>query len=648
MKKTFPRPKSWPFITGLSSIVLSLVLFLFPFSHKPDGLCLLHFSISVIYGIYLFIVYRRHKNDTHYFGMACWLVLCLISCYALNREMNILNTPTLWFGILQAIAGASLLSYAWISYLPQWGRQVLLFIAGISLMVFLYLACYLLPLYGISVAIFFVLGISLHTFVPLCCCIFIYYMLRKTATTWRLAASFFSGAGVVLLLCIAHIIWWNQETKSMNLAYQRTLVKSGNMLPPWMSVSQQLPQNLLTKRILETDLVYEVPDLSNGYSFWEMPHRSYDEPLQHDPLIMMSSLFSGPLSIPEDDRISMLESLYNKRHAAQERLWSGKGLQTTFVNTAVQLWPALHLAYTEMNVSVRNNQRYSWSAGEAIYTFHVPEGGVATSLSLWIDGKESKGILTSKEKADSAYKTIVNVERRDPSVVHWQEGNTVTVRVFPVAANSERMFKIGISSPLPVHGQELSYTPIYFEGPSAWQAHEDVSISLQQDAPHFTPPAGFSQTCPQQFKRSGRYLDDWTCTFNAPPLDERGFVFNDNLYTLKPLPGNAEAVVTKTVYLDINASWSQAECEQVFELVKDRPVFVSPGNEEPLKRITAQNKSALFGQLRRNHFSLFPFYEIPDAATALVVTKNDGITPSLKDLQHAGLLNRVCLLITTY
>jgi XrtN system VIT domain protein len=78
----------------------------------------------------------------------------------------------------------------------------------------------------------------------------------------------------------------------------------------------------------------------------------------------------------------------------------------------------------------------------------MPEGAVVTSLSLWINGNEEKAILTTKEKADSAYKTIVGAERRDPSVVHWQEGNSVSVRVFPVLPGESRKFKIGITAPL--------------------------------------------------------------------------------------------------------------------------------------------------------------------------------------------------------
>ena len=78
----------------------------------------------------------------------------------------------------------------------------------------------------------------------------------------------------------------------------------------------------------------------------------------------------------------------------------------------------------------------------------LPEGATVSSLSLWIGNHEAKGVFTSRHKADSAYREIVGYQHRDPSVVHWQEGNKVVVRVFPIDPNTPRRFKIGITAPL--------------------------------------------------------------------------------------------------------------------------------------------------------------------------------------------------------
>ena len=54
---------------------------------------------------------------------------------------------------------------------------------------------------------------------------------------------------------------------------------------------------------------------------------------------------------------------------------------------------------------------------EAIYSFQLPEGSVATSLSLWVNGIERKGVLTTKEKAKEAEKasTSNQVNNTKPS-----------------------------------------------------------------------------------------------------------------------------------------------------------------------------------------------------------------------------------------
>ena len=76
----------------------------------------------------------------------------------------------------------------------------------------------------------------------------------------------------------------------------------------------------------------------------------------------------------------MLESQYDSRHQAEERLWQGESLTTTYVNTQVRIWPQYALSFTEKTMVVFNDGKGSgrFSQGEAIYTFHLPEGGVVS------------------------------------------------------------------------------------------------------------------------------------------------------------------------------------------------------------------------------------------------------------------------------
>ena len=178
---------------------------------------------------------------------------------------------------------------------------------------------------------------------------------------------------------------------------------------------------------MKSSLVYDVPTWS-GDGFFSMPRRSLGEVQKvHDPLVVVASLFSPRLLLTEEDQLQVLKTQFDARHHTEERLWSGRDLTTDHIVTNVRLWPAHHLAYSETVVTVFNHGEQMWGTGqeEAIYTFHLPEGGTVTSLSLWIGGREEKAVLTTKGKADSAYREIVGVEHRDPSVEHRPRGGPV-------------------------------------------------------------------------------------------------------------------------------------------------------------------------------------------------------------------------------
>jgi hypothetical protein len=65
------------------------------------------------------------------------------------------------------IAGTNYLAFSFLSYIPAWLRHVMSFVLAVSTVVFVYLSIYLVPMYMLSMAASLVLGVSLHTFVPL-------------------------------------------------------------------------------------------------------------------------------------------------------------------------------------------------------------------------------------------------------------------------------------------------------------------------------------------------------------------------------------------------------------------------------------------------------------------------------------------------
>ena len=405
-------------------------------------------------------------------------------------------------------------------------------------------------------------------------------------------------------------------------------------------VSQKIPRNNMSEKMLKAGLVYSVPASETFNFFWGIPGRNFGEERKHDPLVMMAAFCAGIPSMETGDRVKVLESMYGMRHQAQERLWSGDHLHTSFVNTEIKVWPNCNMAYTEKTLTVTNNElpRVWNRQEEAIYTFYLPEGAVVSSLSLWVNGQEEKGILTTKALADSAYKAIVGVERRDPSVVHWQEGNRVSVRVFPVISGESRMFKIGITAPLERVDGKLRYENIYFKGPAFDGATENILIDFEQPGTDCKIPASFvSMPNSQTYKKQGSYSSEWSMQFNDPGLSACSFSFGGNTYSLLPYHKKLSPAGLSDVYLDANEAWTKEEYYKVLEYSKGKNVFVY--FNEKIK-VDDSNKEMLWDKLKGQQFGLFPLYEIANPAQSLIITKTTAFSPNLDDLRESGFMQK--------
>jgi XrtN system VIT domain protein len=334
-----------------------------------------------------------------------------------------------------------------------------------------------------------------------------------------------------------------------------------------------------------------------------------------------------------------LDPKFDLRHNTQERLWNGDHLLTTGVITNANIWSSQHLAYTEQIITVANNGHDTWSPEEeAIYTFRLPEGSAVTSLSLWIDGRESKAILTTRAKADSAYKTIVGNERRDPSVVHWAEGNRVSVRVFPVMPGSNRVFKIGVTTPLIAQNGKLVYKPIQFEGPNAYAALSTTQLSIDGQLAGQAGLADFSKDERGRYKREGAYDGSWQLSFDAPPLKGEAFSFNGNTYTLQPYVPERIPTTTERIYLDLNKSWTKAEFDAVCQMAKGKQLFACTADLIPL---TDDNRDIVFKTASTFDFSLFPLFQIEKPETAMLISKSTAQSPNVKDLTGSAFAEKL-------
>ena len=635
------RDKTW--LIGIMFIIVSLLFFCIPFFTsvaRPDDMNLFipNFLLAAIYFFIILFGGRLKQGREGLHPFFLFLILFFISAWSLNREMSVFEDSVNWFSTLQVVLCLNYIVFAFFNSLSRIVKYFLCFILGIAMITFLYLSFYLMPLYAISIAASPLLGISLHSFVP---AMFVIYTLilmnRVSLENKKYWLGFISGSGTVIVIVMVYLLQWAGVTHTINNAYRKATVADSEGLPEWVSVAQKIPSGWMTEKVIKADLVYSVPSEYSEFTFFRLPSRNFGEERKHDPLVMIAAFFAGKSNLSFEQRISILESMFDSRHQAQDRLWAGKNLYTEEVKTTAQIWPQFSVAYTEKLVTVtnaalrsRNNQE------EGIYTFHMPEGSVVTALSLWIEGKEEKGILTTKEKADEAYKTIVGYESRDPSVVHWQEGNTVSVRVFPVMSGGSRKFKIGITSPIRNHKGKLIYENIYFDGPDPSSAKEEVEIKFEHSPKNFILPAVFTTESSNSFKRSGKYNPNWSIEFGIENISTGSFSFNGKIYSVRPYQKQRSPINITNVYLDINSSWTKDEFGYVLELLKNKNVFVY---DNGLIEVSTMNRDQLFEKISKAHFSLFPFFKIPEVTNSLVITKSTTISPNADDLNDSRFMN---------
>lgn len=634
------------FSTGIILIALSLFFFCVPLLVNTDGdgnmgFFFIHFLFAAGYLFMLGIkrLLRKEGHRRQYSFLL--LILFLISAYALNRELIVFATSPTWFCIVLIVLCTNYIASIFYHQLPRWSKYSILFLSGVGAIVFIYLSVYLLPLYLFGAVAMLALGISVHTFVPLAFSICTFLLANDLAAhSRRHWGAFWCGVASTLLIVIGYCVAWQMNVKAINRAYTTAIAKGNDQLPAWVQTAQHINGNTITEKILKTDLVYITPRWDNN-GLWNMPQRSFGEAQQvHDPLVVTAQFFSGNIHINNDDKINILKSLFNGRHQTEERLWTGIDLRTEHVISNIRLWPENRLAYTEKIITVFNNNPSRWQEQqEAIYTFQLPEGGVVTSLSLWINGKEEKGVLTTKEKADSAYKAIVGVEYpRDPSVVHWKEGNRVSVRVFPVVSKNNRIFKIGITAPMRVCKDQLIYDNITFDGPDASSAEESITLSLSKTANPSPQPASFQSDNGNTFTRSGSYQPEWSFSVADEGLAPQLFHFNGYNYFVKPYSAHTVPVQLTDVYLDINSAWTKADFEAAWQAAKGKNIWVYDAD---MILLTDKNQHELFKKLTAKRFSLFPVYHIGNAESAILISKNGTINPNLSDLEGSDFLKDI-------
>lgn len=624
-------------LSGIVSILISAAVFVISGFLREDAaffLFILCYGFSAIFAL-LFLykiafLYKRKAGQAKIEYTALVLVLWFISAFSLNRVMNIFNSSGTWLSVYICIACLAMVLSTIQEAFGLFAKHILTFLLAASSLLFIYYAIYLIPFYALSALAAIFLGLSIHSFIPLFLAIisisFLVIFVKKIPV---LKYSIAAGFTIPILIAAWFTFEWSQLNKSVSLSQNHNSLNE-SPLPEWAVIAAQLPKSLITEKYLKADLVYTSPNENRNW-FWGDVRSSFAEPKKHDPLIVFASLWSGKPNLSDENRIKILKSIYDSRHLAEERLWFGDDLETQSVTSNIKVYPEYRMAYTEKTLSIRNNSQRPWSMNqEAIYTFHLPEGSVISSLSLWINGIEEKARLTTKGKADSAYKTIVGVESRDPSVVHWQEGNTVSVRVFPCTSEENRKFKIGISSPLKKENNQLIYENTWFDGPTAKNAEESVQLDFSVSPKELDTDFNLQKN--GKYTSDRQYKDKWTLSLGKTELSAQLFSFGGNSYQLKDARAIPTPFKPTVIYLDLNRSWSEQELKKLWLKISQQNVYVF---KEKLIKVTTENLSSVYNDFSELNFSLFPFYEISDPENALVISKSSGNEPNLRDLENS-------------
>lgn len=623
------------YLLGMAMLTISFGFFLFSPVSSEFGFSLfenfiLNYVIAIFYTVWLLAAgkmqffWKKQKVSYQAHRLLLW-VIWLVSCFAFNKSMPIFNPSAPWLSTTIVLSGVTCILFSLSRFLSLFMRKILYFSLGTSTVLWTYYSLYLFWLYPISIPAILFFGLSAHSFIPMILLIAHFKIIIRKWRIFKVSILFGIIAPIVCFVCF--YLQWYSVIYKIRYTDNDIVTSPEDDLPRWVKLGQTLGDDWITERMLIGDFMYQMP--LSDITF--VPRETNFQDLErHDPFVLLASLFSPKTDLSEKERIKLLDVLFDARHYSQERLWSGKTLRTINVVTQARIYPEYRLAYTEKTLTIRNNTQSGRNQQEALYTFYLPEGAVVSSLSLWINDKEEKGFLTSKTKADSAYKTVVNYERRDPSVIHWQEGNVVKVKVFPCTAKENRRFKIGVTSPLRSVANRLIYENIYFQGPSGEDATETIRLDFTTNVTNIHAPFRIGDAEHRKLISRGKYRTSWEVSFDTVSLASTHFSFNGKSYAVKPYRESLEPFQPRNIFLDLNAAWDSEEFEQIYSTLKNRNLYAY---DERFIKLTDTNRQAIFKKLQANRYTIFPIQKVPDAATDLLITKGTATSPNLRDLE---------------
>lgn len=624
-------------ITLISIIMLALSLTGSRYDYESfKMLSLFTIIIQLPYGV--IVTYNILRKREKYLHLVPFLFLnWFTGCFSTNMHVNVFENLPLWVyctTFLFCLSNFVIYSTTRSSYVTV----ISYFINGVSCLLILYYAIFLIPIGVISAIGILLLGIGFYGLVPGIVLILHTIILSKRLFEHKNNVyAFFSGVGIVFTGMMFFIIVLNNESKKINqFSVTKTFEETNDDLPNYIKISQNLKPNFLNEILLKKGIVYidteDFFDLRGFGSFGN--HQQYNERKTHNPILNIAYHFVENLNLSKDDQINILKSNFDKRLETEEQLWSGKDLFTKNIKEDIKIYPNDRLAYTEITMDVACDKK-SWRQNEAIYSFQLPEGSVATSLSLWVNGVERKGVLTTKEKAKAAYNQIVGVEARDPSLMQWKEGNRVTVRIFPITKELPRTFKCGFTTPLKVTDDQMAYQSLTIKGPNINNASTISRIQINGKTP-FEATKDFDFV-DHYYINNAKGLDKWEAKF---PLSKQpfnsAFVWKNKSYEVKPLIKEKIMFSPSEIILDLTTNWEIEELEEIVS-IPNKKFFVLMNNTK--EEINSSNYETIFNQFDELNYSLLPLFDFQK--NTLIITKSGTFSSNFEELESSDYLKKI-------
>ena len=600
-----------------------------------DSFVFINFIITVAYFLIIVINSMSYNGlkllriDKKHFSIS--VALLCVSAYTINLEFDVFQQFSTWCEISLFAILIPLLTnefYNKLSFVFRWLYGLLV---GFGIVLSVYFTVYLLPTWGIGFIAIIILGLGIHFFAPFILLITFIVQYKKVKPTRKESTGLLVGVVAPILFVVYLAFNWTSAINTINSA-NKSIPQDGEF-PDWYYLSRQLDNNYFVNLVLEGDLTFSTPKNTKPSSFFNGSRSTtaYSDRFRHDPLIFATALLGGELNLDKDIRFKLLEVNYASRHNTEEKLWTGKDLETKKIENNIELFPEYRLAYNEKTITIHNGRKKRWRAQqEALYTFHLPEGSAISSLSLWVNGVERKSRLTTKKKASGAYNNIVGVQMRDPAIAHWKEGNRVTVKVFPCTPAEDRVFKIGITSPLLFNDGELIYSDTYLEGPILNRAQVFSNIHINGETKNISVPFNYNKIEQNHYQYSGGFSNELFITMDGPKLSKNAFCFNGNCYSIKNSLSSKKFKQYDNIYLDINKAWSIDEVERTMAIFQTKNIFVYDGE---LAKISSANDPAVHKLITFN-FNHIQLGKV-DSSNSLIITKNSGTSPNVSDLNKS-------------